>query len=57
VLLDFGAPRQLPSPAGPEHGRTIPLPDIGGRDFHLMTSSAVASSESGTMRSSVFSDP
>jgi len=25
VLLVFGAPSQLPSLAGPEHGRTIPL--------------------------------
>jgi hypothetical protein len=31
VLLDFGAPRQLPSLAGLEHGRTIPLPDIADR--------------------------
>jgi len=28
VLLVFGAPSQLPSLAGLEHGRTIPLPDI-----------------------------
>src|ERR1700747_1359562 len=31
VLLVFGAPSQLPSLAGPEHGRTIPLPDIDPR--------------------------
>jgi hypothetical protein len=30
VLLVFGAPFQLPLLAGPEHGRTIPLADIGG---------------------------
>src|SRR5215475_6804374 len=29
VLLVFGAPCQLPLLAGPEHGRTIPLADIG----------------------------
>ena len=29
VLLVFGAPCQLPLLAGPEHGRTIPLTDIG----------------------------
>ena len=29
VLLVFGAPFQLRVLAGPEHGRTIPLPDIG----------------------------
>jgi hypothetical protein len=29
VLLVFGAPCQLPSLAGQEHGRTIPLADIG----------------------------
>src|SRR6201991_1212860 len=29
VLLVFGAPRQLRSLAGPEHGRTIPLADVG----------------------------
>jgi hypothetical protein len=28
VLLVFGAPCQLRSLAGQEHGRTIPLPDI-----------------------------
>jgi hypothetical protein len=28
VLLVFGAPCQLLSPAGLEHGRTIPLPDM-----------------------------
>jgi hypothetical protein len=28
VLLVFGAPCQLRLLAGPEHGRTIPLPDI-----------------------------
>jgi len=27
VLLVFGAPCQLPLLAGPEHGRTIPLPE------------------------------
>jgi hypothetical protein len=27
MLLVFGAPCQLPLPAGPEHGRTIPLAD------------------------------
>src|SRR5215216_5555759 len=31
LLLVFGAPRQLQSPAGQEHGRTIPLTDILGR--------------------------
>src|SRR5262249_34329802 len=30
VLLVFGAPFQLPLLAGPEHGRTIPLADMGG---------------------------
>jgi hypothetical protein len=29
VLLIFGAPSQLPSLAGLEHGRTIPLADVG----------------------------
>jgi hypothetical protein len=29
VLLVFGAPRQLRLLAGQEHGRTIPLADIG----------------------------
>jgi len=29
VLLVFGAPSQLRSLAGLEHGRTIPLADIG----------------------------
>jgi hypothetical protein len=29
VLLVFGAPCQLPSLAGQEHGRTIPLADLG----------------------------
>src|SRR6516162_9589732 len=29
MLLVFGAPCQLPLLAGPEHGRTIPLADIG----------------------------
>jgi hypothetical protein len=28
VLLVFGAPRQFPSLAGLEHGRTIPLTDV-----------------------------
>jgi len=28
VLLVFGAPFQLPLLAGPEHGRTIPLPEV-----------------------------
>jgi hypothetical protein len=28
MLLVFGAPCQLPSLAGQEHGRTITLPDI-----------------------------
>ena len=32
VLLVFGAPFQLPLLAGPEHGRTIPLPDLGLAD-------------------------
>jgi len=32
VLLVFGAPFQLPLLAGPEHGRTIPLPVISDRD-------------------------
>jgi hypothetical protein len=31
VLLVFGAPCQLPLLAGPEHGRTIPLPDMSAR--------------------------
>src|SRR5262249_22477873 len=30
VLLGFGAPSQLRLLAGQEHGRTIPLPDLGG---------------------------
>jgi hypothetical protein len=30
VLLVFGAPCQLRLLAGPEHGRTIPLPDMSG---------------------------
>jgi hypothetical protein len=30
VLLVFGAPGQLPSLAGQEHGRTIPLADMSG---------------------------
>jgi hypothetical protein len=30
MLLVFGAPCQLPSLAGQEHGRTIPLADMGG---------------------------
>jgi hypothetical protein len=30
VLLVFGAPCQLRLLVGPEHGRTIPLPDISG---------------------------
>jgi hypothetical protein len=29
VLLVFGAPGQLKTLAGQEHGRTIPLADIG----------------------------
>jgi hypothetical protein len=29
VLLDFGAPGKVRLPAGQEHGRTIPLADIG----------------------------
>jgi hypothetical protein len=29
VLLVFGAPCQLLLLAGPEHGRTIPLPEVG----------------------------
>jgi hypothetical protein len=32
VLLVFGAPGQLQSVAGQEHGRTIPLADILARD-------------------------
>ena len=35
----LGAPRQLPSPAGREHGRTIPLADI--RCFTLNINSSV----------------
>jgi hypothetical protein len=35
VLLVFGAPRQLRLLAGQEHGRTIPLTDIGR---HLVSS-------------------
>jgi hypothetical protein len=34
VLLVFGAPCQLQSLAGQEHGRTIPLPDMN-RTWHL----------------------
>ncbi len=30
MLLDFGAPGKVRLPAGQEHGRTIPLPDIRG---------------------------
>jgi hypothetical protein len=33
VLLVFGAPCQLPSLAGQEHGRTIPLPDSLDREL------------------------
>jgi hypothetical protein len=33
VLLVVGAPGQLPSLAGQEHGRTIPLADIGEPDL------------------------
>jgi hypothetical protein len=33
VLLVFGAPFQLPLLAGPEHGRTIPLADMGDQRF------------------------
>jgi hypothetical protein len=32
VLLVFGAPGQLPSLAGQEHGRTIPLAEVWSRD-------------------------
>ena len=33
VLLDLNTPYQLLVLAGPEHGRTIPLPDVS--DFHI----------------------
>jgi len=42
VLLVFGAPCQLPSLAGQEHGRTIPLTDITAPVFYSITSSALA---------------
>jgi hypothetical protein len=29
VLLDFGAPGKVRLPLGQEHGRTIPLADVG----------------------------
>jgi hypothetical protein len=32
VLLVFGAPSQHPVAGGQEHGRTIPLADLGSRD-------------------------
>jgi hypothetical protein len=35
VLLVFGAPCQLRLLAGQEHGRTIPLADIEGRNSRL----------------------
>ena len=31
MLLVFGAPCQLPSLAGQEHGRTIPLTDLAAK--------------------------
>jgi ABC-type amino acid transport substrate-binding protein len=33
VLLVFGAPCQLLLLSGPEHGRTIPLPDVCHQSF------------------------
>src|ERR1700721_4012033 len=36
VLLVFGAPCQLRSLTGQEHGRTIPFPDVEARDGALV---------------------
>jgi hypothetical protein len=35
VLLVLSAPRQLLVPAGPEHGRTIPLPVSLSQTYRL----------------------
>jgi hypothetical protein len=42
VLLGFGAPSQLRLLAGQEHGRTIPLADVGSRRIYLMQAVCIA---------------
>jgi hypothetical protein len=36
VLLVFGAPSQLKTLAGQDHGQTIPLADIAGGEYRVL---------------------
>src|SRR5213080_2552952 len=47
VLLVLSAPCQLLILAGPEHGRTIPLPDIGRTQWKCARSRFLALSDGG----------
>jgi hypothetical protein len=58
VLLVFGAPSQLPSLARLEHGPTIPLADLRGRQCGLIAMAVAyfpyCSSETFSSQSTVF---